>query len=103
MGYDELEFADLELRENGIKRIYVDKERTIDKESLLCVDADYNCYIVVTITTYEQTRRDLEKELSLQMEDVRQIRVTLECFDENWSEINEYANEYVEGGEGQGK
>ena len=104
MGYDEFEFADLELRENDIKRMYVEKERTKDKESLLCVDTDHNCYIGVIISTYEQTRRDLEKELSLRMEDVRQIRITLECFDENWSKIDEYVNEStVEGEEKQGK
>jgi hypothetical protein len=99
MGYDVLEYAELRLRENGIRRIYVDKERTKNKEYLLCVDTDY-CHIGVWISTYKQTRSDLEKELSLQVNDVRQIRVALEYFDNNWNEIDEYVKEpSVKGGQ----
>lgn len=90
MGYDELEYADLGLRETGIRRMYVNKERY--KEPLLSVDID-SCYIGVTVTNYEQTRRELEKELSLQVNDIRQIRVALEYFDNNWEKIDEYVKE----------
>lgn len=92
MGYDLLEFTELKLRENGIRRIYVDKEKAKNNECLLCVDAD-NCYIGITISTYEQTRRDLEKELSLTVENVRQISVTLNYFDQIWDNVEEYVNE----------
>ena len=101
MGYDVLEFAELRLKDNGNRRIYADKERTKNKEYLLCVDRDDNCYIGVSISTYEQTRRDLEKELSLRVEDVRKIGGTLEYFDEIWNKIDEYVNEPTGREEGQ--
>lgn len=91
MGYDELEYADLRLRENGIRRMYVENGGEKNRMPIFCVDAD-NCSIGVIISTYKQTRRDLEKELSLQMENVRQIGVTLEYFDEIWDEMDEYVN-----------
>lgn len=94
MGYDELEYANLRLRENGIRRMYVENGRAKNRRPLFCVDAD-NCSIGVTISTYEQTRRDLEKELSLQMGDVRQIGMTLEYFDEIWDKIDDNVNEPV--------
>lgn len=90
MGYDKLEFADQKLRENGIRRIYVDKNLAKNDECILCVDADDSCYIGVWISTYEQTRRDLEKELSLRVENVRQIDATLEYFDRIWNDVYAY-------------
>lgn len=99
MGYDELEFANFWLREKGVRRMYAIKYYDPSEEPSLGVDTD-DISSTITISSREQTKLDLDKELSLQVEDVGAIRAALAYFDEIWDEIDEYVSEPIVKGEG---
>ncbi|HET6590451.1 MAG TPA: hypothetical protein VFG45_09825 [Candidatus Nitrosocosmicus sp.] len=88
MRYDELEFIEYRLRQVGVRRISVNTEMTLGVET-----ARYS--IEVAVTTYEQTRKELDKELSTMIESTWKIGEILDYFDEKWAEIVEFLNEKV--------
>lgn len=94
MGYDIIEFANSWLRENEVRKIYAIKNHDPLEAPSLGVETD-DTAVIVTISTHEQTKKDLDRELSLNVESVRAIRATLEYFDEIWNEINEYISKPI--------
>lgn len=91
MGYEEMEFANSWLRENGVRRINAikyDEPSETPSLGVLTNDTAVN----ITISTKEQTKEDLDRELALTVENVQTIRVVLVYFDEIWHKIEEFVN-----------
>jgi hypothetical protein len=100
MGYHEIEFANSWIREDGIRKIIAIKYYDpFDEPSLVILTDD--TAVNITISTYEQTKEDLDRELALTVESVRTIRAVLEYFDEKWDEIEEFVNKPTAKREGQ--
>lgn len=91
--YDEIEFVEYRLRQIGVRRIFVNSERVLG-----VVTSRYS--IEVKVDEYEQTRRELDKELSTLIDSTWKIRKVLDYFEEKWSEIEEFVDEkaIVDGG-----
>lgn len=100
MGYSELEFANSWLREDGVRKMCAMKFHDPAEDPMLSVITD-DTIVNVTISTQEQTKEDLDRELSLNVESVRTIRAALEYFNEIWDEIAEFVNEPITKGERQ--
>jgi hypothetical protein len=85
VGYDELEFREYRLRKIGVRGIFANRSRIlriVTEEDLFEID----------ISSYEETRRDLDRELSSSVEQTWVIGHILDYFDEIWSEIEEFVN-----------
>lgn len=95
----ELEFANSWLREDRIRKIIAIKYHDPSEEPSLVILTD-DTAVNITISTYEQTREDLDRELALTVESVRTIRAALEYFDEIWDKIEEFVNKPTAKGEG---
>lgn len=96
----ELEFATSWTREAGVRKIIAIKYYDpFDEPSLVVLTDD--TAVNITISTYEQTKEDLDRELALNVESIRTIRAVLEYFDEIWDEIEEFVNKPTVKREGQ--
>ena len=86
----ELAFREYRLRKIDVRGIIVNRTRilrVVTEEDLIEID----------ISSYEETRKDLDRELSLMVESTQAIGEILNYFDEIWSEIEEFVNERVHG------
>jgi hypothetical protein len=81
-----LEFYEYRLRKLGVRVIFASYEKilSISTEEIL---------IEVNISTYDETRRELDHELSRLIEETWIIGEILDYFDEKWSEIEEFVGE----------
>ena len=86
-----LEFKEYRLRQ--IEVLGID----VDEDGLLTIDTDKH-RIELKISSHEQTREELDKQLSRELEETWQIGEILDYFDEKWDEIEKFVNEKVKGG-----
>ncbi len=87
-----LEFYEYRLRKIGVRGIFVTKEK------ILGISTEENL-IEVNISGYDETRRELDIELSRLIGQPWIIGRILNYFDEKWLEIDEFVNENVVVGE----
>lgn len=85
---EELEFYEYRLRKIGVRVIFASKEKKLGVSG-----EEY--LIIVEISTYDETRRNLDHELSSLIEETWIIGEILDYFDEKWAEIVEFLNEKV--------
>lgn len=90
---DELAFREYRLRKLGVRGMYANRAmilRVVTEEGL----------IEVNISSYEETRRELDIELSSSVEQAWKIGMILDYFDEKWFEIEDFVSDKViaEGG-----
>lgn len=89
MKYDDITFENYKLRRMGVREIFADTKR------LLRIKTE-SISIEVKISTYAQTRNDLDRMLSRLIEETWQIGEILDYFDEKWQEIYQFLNEKEE-------
>jgi hypothetical protein len=89
MAYDVLIYEQYRLRKIGVREISIDTKR------LLRIETE-EISIKVKISSYENTRNDLDRVLSRVINEPWQIGEILEYFDEIWEEIYEFLNEKEE-------
>lgn len=94
MKYDNIIFENYRLRKMGVREISADTER------LLKIETDRITFDV-EISTYEETKEELDRMLSRLIDETWKIGKILDYFDEIWDKIEEIVNKSTVKGEDQ--